>query len=206
MNCDELTLPTADLVLAACRKFDKENEVVEQALQDLFGQYRSNHYHPHVLLKVVALNALYSTRIFVFSEKVPSVLDVARHIHEHAQELDSALSAGSPEIVDTIAMVTVLEKKDRNYFSFATKYCSWHNPVSYPIWDSNVERYLGCLQKQTGFAKDFNMNAQWKYPIFHAVMHRFRDCYDLGSFSFKEIDKFLWLCGGKSSGMAAGQS
>jgi len=206
MNCDELVLPSAERVLAACKQFDDENEVVEQALKDLFDRYHENDNHPHVLLKVVALNALYSTQIFVYSEKVPNVLDVARHIHGHASVLDSALRTGLPEIVDTIAMVAVSEKKDRNYFSFASKYCSWHNPKAYPIWDSNVESYLACLQRQTGFANDFNMNAHWKYPAFHAVMHRFRDCYDLGSISFKDIDKFLWLYGGKSSRMAAGQS
>jgi hypothetical protein len=192
-----LTTPTKEIVRAACEKFDRDNSVVEEALKELFNQYPSNNDVRHVLLKVVALNSLYSTQIFVYSEKIPNVVDMARHIHE--QDIDSALAAGSPEIVDRIAMVTVSEKKDRNYFSFATKYCSWHKPESYPIWDSNVERYLGWLQRQTGFAKDFNLNAHWKYPAFRAVMSAFRDSYDLGSFSFKDIDKFLWRYGEKSS-------
>ncbi|MGP8247781.1 MAG: hypothetical protein ACLQVN_25120 [Bryobacteraceae bacterium] len=193
-----MTTPTEDVVRDACEIFDRENSVIEESLKELFSQYPSNKDVRHVLLKVVALNALYSTRIFVYSEKVPNVVDVARRIHEHVQDVDSALDAGSPELVDRIAMVTVPGKKDRKYFSFATKYCSWHKPESYPIWDANVERYLGCLQKQTGFARDFDVNGYWDYPRFREVMTAFRERYDLGSFGFKEIDKFLWLYGGRS--------
>ena len=113
---------------------------------------------------------------------------------------DSALAAGSPEIVDTIARIAVSEKKDRNYFSFATKYCSWHKPESYPVYDANVERYFGRLQKQSDFAGDFNVNADhWKYPEFRGAMTAFRKRYGLDSFTFKEIDKFVWLYGGKES-------
>src|SRR5271154_7451407 len=100
MNCDELVAPTANKVLAACKRFDAENEMAESALATLFAQYPTNHDRSHVLLKVVSLNALYSTQIFVFSEKVPNVLDVAQHIHDHAKDIDTALKAGSPEIVD----------------------------------------------------------------------------------------------------------
>jgi hypothetical protein len=54
----------------------------------------------------------------------PNVVDVAQHINRNAKKIDSALAAGSPEIVETIAWVSVPNKKDRNNFSFATKYCS----------------------------------------------------------------------------------
>ncbi len=54
-----------------------------------------------VLLKVVDdLSAvLLGQRIPVYSMKIPNVEDVARHIHQNAREVDSALAAGSPEIV-----------------------------------------------------------------------------------------------------------
>lgn len=179
--------PTAELVEAACKQFDHDNRIVEQALKDLFNQYPGNHCHPHVLLKVVAVNHLYATRIL-------AVHDVASHIHQQAQDVDSALANGSPEIVDKIARVTLgINGKERNNYSFATKYCSWHNVASYPIWDSRVDKYLWSLQKQDRFATIFKRNADlWEYPKFCEVMTAFRDRYGLGSFTFKEIDKFLW--------------
>jgi hypothetical protein len=183
-----LTIPTQELVRAACKDFD-ENLIVEQALSELFGRYPSNNDLPHVLLKVAALNSLYSTQIF-------AVVEVARNIH--AQDIDPALAAGSPEIVHKIAKITI-KGKERNNYSFATKYCNWHRPALYPIWDSHVDMYLWRLQKQSHFAKDFDSNAVlWNYPAFREVMTAFRDFYGLGSFTFKEIDKFLWSYGGKS--------
>ena len=41
------------------------------------------------------------------------------------------LKAGNPEIVDRIAKVQ-LSHKIRNNFSFASKYCHWHNPHGVP--------------------------------------------------------------------------
>jgi hypothetical protein len=172
----ELRTPTAALVRAACEDFDRDNPVVEPALKELFSQYPDNNDIRHVLLKVVALNALYSTQIPIYSQKIPNALDVAQNIHQNAQDIDSALEAGSPGIVETIAWVSIAGKKDRIYFSFATKYCSWHKPELYPMWDANVQTYLGCLQEQSDFAKGFNVNADhWTYEAFRAAMNAFRE-------------------------------
>jgi hypothetical protein len=192
-----LTTPTEALVRAACEKFDRDNSVVEESLRELFNQYPGNSDLRHVLLKVVTLNALYSTQIAIYSEELPNVVDVAQQIHRNAQKIDLGLAAGLPEIVETIAWVRAPGKKDRNNFSFATKYCSWHKPELYPIWDSHVQRYLERLQEQGDFAKGFNVSADhWTYAEFRGAMDVFRERYHLGSFTFKEIDKFLWRYGG----------
>jgi hypothetical protein len=160
----------------------------------LFNQFPGNSDLSHVLLKVVALNRLYSTQIF-------AVMNVAQLIHRNAQDIDSALAVGSPQIVDKIARVTISASgKERRNLSFATKYCSWHNPEAYPIWDSRVDKYLWSLQKQDNFAPFFKTNADlWDYPKFREVIVAFRDRYDLGSFTFKDTDKFLWSEGGTPS-------
>jgi hypothetical protein len=192
-----MTIPNEERVKAACDEFDRDNREVEEALAALFGIYRDNRFLHQVLLKVATLNALYSTRIPVYSEVLPNVLDVARHICQNAHDIDSALLAGSPEIVDRIAVIAVSGKKNRNYFAFATKYCSWHNPRCYPIYDSRVYEYLRLLRKQGDFATDFDLEGHWKYPAFRDLMDAFREHYHLGSFSFKDIDKFLWMSGEK---------
>lgn len=190
----EVSKPTAELVKKACERFDEDNLIVEQALKELFKQYPNNTDPSHVLLKVVTLNRLYSTQIF-------AVLDVAQHIARLGQEIDASLTAGSPEIVDKIARVTVSSTgKQRINFSFATKYCSWHNPELYPIWDSRVDNYLWALQKQHQFANTEIFHSHpdlWDYGKFRDVMIAFRTAYGLSSFTFKDIDKFLWDQGGK---------
>jgi hypothetical protein len=192
MGCNEaaLPVPTADLVRTACREFDQENQLVEEALGDLFHQYPANNNLPHVLLKVVALNGLYAAQILAVEE-------VARHIHRQAPEIDAALHAGSLVIVDTIAKVAI-KGKLRNNYSFATKYCSWHRPESYPIWDLRVDRCLWCLQQQYHFAPSLKANVELRdYLKLHVVLTDFEEAYGLGGFTFKEIDKFLWTYGGK---------
>ena len=119
--------------------------------------------------------------------------DIAQHICDFGRDIDSALDSGSLEIVDRIAEVEVQGKK-RHFYSFAAKYCSWHRQDYYPIYDSFVDIYLWRLQKRDHFAPFFSANADlWTYPSFHRVVLAFRDHYGLGSFTFKQIDKFLWM-------------
>jgi hypothetical protein len=143
-------MPTEDLVRAACKEFDRDNRVIEEALRELFGQYPRNGDLRHVLLKCVALNALYSTQIPVHSEKIPNVVNMAEHIQRNSREIDGGVADGSPGVVDKIANIAVPGKPERCNCSFATKYCSWHKPEAYPIWDSHVLSYLSRLQEQTG--------------------------------------------------------
>jgi hypothetical protein len=182
-----LQTPTAETVRTACERFDRENELIEQTLSELFQQYPRNDDLRHVLLKVAAVNALYHTCIYALDT-------VARHIHAHAPEIDAALEAGSHEIVDKIAKVRV-QGKVHNFFSFATKYCNWHQPEKYPIYDTRVDHYLWTLQQQKAFTPAFHHPHLWDYPKFHGIVVTFRDAHGLGTFTFKEIDKFLYLQG-----------
>lgn len=189
---DTVYEPTLDRVLAACQEFDEQNGVMEQALTELFGKYPRNDSNPHILLKVTALNALYSTRILALE-------DMARHIYEHGTEVDSALALGSPEIVDTIARVTISSTgKERCNYSFASKFCSWHKPDSYPIWDSRVNAYLTWLKKRPTGSFILNTPDNWtRYREFMGVINNLRKVYGLGALSFKQIDKFLYAEGEK---------
>jgi len=128
------------------------------------------------------------------------VYDAARHIHEHAQVIDSGLAAGSPEVVDLIAAVRIKATgKVRHFWCFATKYCSWHKPDAYPIWDANVKEYLTWLRKQKpqGSFLEKNPDSWTKYAEFVDMINNLRKHNNLGRFSFKDIDKFLWWEGGK---------
>ncbi len=184
-------LPTEELVRSACREY--ADDIADQALTELFSQFPRNDSHAHVLLKVVALNRLYSAGVL-------AVYDVALHIYQHAAEIDAALKIGAPDIVDRIVSGThvILRRtgKEIHFWSFATKYCSWHNPTSYPIWDARVCRYLSSLKK-TEYA-EFSRPDLWeRYADFKNLMNRFRTQAKLESFTFKEIDHFLWKYGEK---------
>lgn len=201
MNCDKFELPNANRVAKAREEFeaDSETKIVEAALADLFAKYPNNANETHVLLKVVALNDLYSTQIPLRASDRPNVFDVAACIPN--LNLDQAFNDRSLKIVNEISTAQFPGKRTVNRFSFATKYASWHKPDAYPMWDRNVQNYFTCLRKQNrtdwdSFSHDFPLSANdWGYPEFHALMVRFRAHYGLDAVSFKDLDKFLWLHG-----------
>lgn len=184
-----LTAPTAELVRNACGDFNRENDVTEKALAELFAAYPANDNPSRVLLKVVALNSLYTTRIL-------AVLKLASHISGQGSALDAALATGSPEAVDLVARASPRDV-DFTFYSFASKYCNWHQPNLYPIYDSRVDKYLWALKKHGLFqCAAFSQHEDlYKYPQFCLVMTAFREQFGLGSFTFKQIDNFLWSQG-----------
>jgi hypothetical protein len=189
-----VTSPTAKDIRGAGVQFDAENKYCEDALTELFRQYPNNTDGSHVYLKVVTLNALYSTQIPIYSNRIPSLADVADHIIK--QEIDASLSQGSPDFVNQIASITVDGKDHRYNYSFATKYCSWQRPDTYPIFDSRVNEYLWHLRNLGGLDQ-FKRDLLWDYPEFRKIVAEFRDRHGLGEFTFKQIDKFLYREGGK---------
>jgi hypothetical protein len=138
----------------------------------------------HVLLKVSALNDFYSTNIF-------DTYSVARHIL--TKDIDGRLEANDYSLVNDIAQIAI-KAKTKNFYSFASKYCSHHKPVSYPIFDSFVEKMMlhyKSVDNFNGFAKADLKN----YESFIQIIKSFQSFYKLEKFSLREIDIFLWLAG-----------
>lgn len=127
--------PSSEQVEFYLRAWDElENyHLQEDALDKLFFQLCPENLEMlDILLKVVALNDFYSTNIF-------SVYPVAKHIL--SLDIDSRLKAGDVSLVSDIQKVTI-NGVEKNFYSFATKYCSHHRPLDYPIYDSYVEKVL----------------------------------------------------------------
>lgn len=103
----------------------------ERALEKLFfGDFKYNDNLENILIKYSVLNDFYRTNIF-------KIYSVATHIL--SLNIDERLANGDPTLVDDIAKVTI-SGKNKYFYSFASKYCSHHNPNAYPIYDSYVEK------------------------------------------------------------------
>ncbi len=138
----------------------------------------------HVLLKVTALNDFYSTNIF-------DIYSVAKHILK--KDIDTRLDANDYSLVNDIARVSIKEKS-KNFYSFASKYCSHHKPISYPIFDSFVEKMMLYYQATDGF-NSFDKGDLRNYGRFIEIIRSFQSFYKLEKFSLRQIDIFLWLAG-----------
>jgi hypothetical protein len=178
--------PTPEYAQSLIRAFEKENVYVESALSALVKQFPSNTDKTHVLLKVVTINALYGTQIRDVYTATDRIVECA---------IEEPMKTGDAAIVNQISEMHFRDKVRYNY-SFATKYCSWHEPDLYPIYDSRVAFCLHAYRKQDHFAL-FTQDALWDYKTFRNVIKAFREHYGLTDFSFKKIDEFLFQLGNK---------
>jgi hypothetical protein len=108
-------------------------------------------------------------------------------------DIDKYLDSNDENIVNKIALVNV-GNKIINFYSFATKYCSHHKPIIYPIYDYYVEKML-CYFRNKDKIILFKNNELKNYVSFKYILEEFRKKYKLELFDLKEIDKYLWQIG-----------
>ncbi|QRN86812.1 hypothetical protein JR334_00630 [Clostridia bacterium] len=157
----------------------------EDALNRLFFNLcPDNKNISDILLKVSVLNDFYSTNIF-------KVFPVAKRILSLG--IDDRLQQGDGTLVDDIKEV-VISGKTLNFYSFATKYCSHHKPLDYPIYDSYVDEVLRYYRKKDGFAT-FRNDELKNYTRFKSILESFRKFYHLDRYNLKELDKYIWQLG-----------
>lgn len=183
----ELNRPTTDYVRQRIAEFDGNPKYygAEQTVELVFRQWPHNTEYSEVLAKVIVLNRLYSTNIF-------DPYSVAAHIVDQA--IDERLGAGDEHLIESIASVTFSGGKTRRLYSFTTKYCGWHQPDAFQIYDSYVAWMLWEYRKAKliGSFKKYEMDS---YSGFVRVVGMLVDQYGLHEFSKKQIDKFLWIEG-----------
>lgn len=162
----------------------------EKSLKKLFTQTCPyNVDFDDVLIKVCALNALYSTNVRYLST-------VAKHIVN--LQIDQRLAAKELALVDYIKPVLITtskgEQKTIRYYSFATKYCSHHFPEAYPMYDSYLAKILTHFKKKDKFYV-FSESDLKNYLLYHEILVQFKKFYGLERFNMKELDKYLWQAG-----------
>lgn len=164
----------------------KENYVLqEQALNKLFfNTYPNNINIEDILIKASALNDFYSTNIF-------AIFPVSKHILN--LQIDNRLKSKDVTLVNDIANVSINGAK-KNFYSFASKYCSHHDPINYPIYDSYVEKILLYFKEKDNFS-NFIANDLKDYKKFKDILIEFKKYYDIDNYSLKDIDKYIWQLG-----------
>ena len=162
----------------------EDYESQERAVNRVFRDYYSNNDLENILIKCSVLNDFYSTNIF-------KIYPVAKHIL--SLNIDERLKNGDPTLVNDIARNNI-GGKIKNFYSFASKYCSHHNQLEYPIYDSYVQIVLKHYQKVDRFS-NFNDGDFKNYSKFKNILLEFRKFYGLEQFDLKELDKFLWQFG-----------
>ena len=182
-----LPKPSPEIVEEYLSRWDSLEDYVaqESAIDRLFlGEFNSNDNLEHILITCSVLNDFYSTNIF-------KVFPVAKHIL--SLNIDERLKTGDPTLVDEIARVD-FNGEEKFFYSFASKYCSHHNPLEYPIYDSYVRKVLKHYKDVDRFY-NFNEFDLKNYATFKEILIHFREFYKLDKYNLKELDKYLWQFG-----------
>lgn len=180
--------PTAAEVEKYLKRWDAlENyHLQENALDKLFFRVcPENKTIEDILIKASALNDFYSTNIF-------SIFPVAKHILSLG--IDARLESADMGLVSDIANVTMNDGSKRCFYSFASKYCSHHRPLEYPIYDSYVDQLLRYFRKRDSFCSFRNADLT-DYPSYKQILLEFSRFYGLEEFTLKQLDKYLWQLG-----------
>ena len=174
--------------------------IQEELLQCLVKKYPNHSNKAAVDTKVKLLNLFYSTGIQATNKMSENILSI--------KDIDKRLSAGDKSLIPEIATLTFNGKERYNY-SFATKYCAYHQPEKFPIYDSIVamtfisffEKGLlpkyKCSSRKTT-TKDTYTKLEFaaklkEYDFFVDVYDYFMEQYDLnGNFTYREIDSYIW--------------
>ncbi len=187
----KLLTPTNKLISKYIDKFNNDERYfnADQAIIKLFSAFPDNKKLEDILLKISVINDLYSTNIF-------STFKMAKYIQ--GLKIDNGLKKGDPNIVKIIStghkIKSTKNKKELNFYSFATKYCNWHNQDSYAIYDSFVKKVLMAYKRKDNFSS-FKETDLKDFLKFKKIISDFKTFYKLTGHDLKKIDKFLWIYG-----------
>ena len=157
----------------------------ESSLDKLFHEtYKNNTDLNEILIKCSCLNDFYSTNIFL-------IYPVAKNIYD--LNIDERLNKGDSSLVNDIAHVTI-NGVEKTFYSFASKYCSHHNSINFPIYDYFVDKMLWYFQKKDKFS-NFSKEDLKDYVKFRNILMDFKKYYDIDEFNLRDIDKYLWIAG-----------
>lgn len=189
----QLENPTYEFIskVLAQHSLEGGNELNENLLK-LFKTFSDNNNKNHVLIKVAALNKIYSTAITNINPVVEQIIKVSER-NDELKDIKDFIS-----FVDKISKIEWTNSKGeiskRNNLSFASKYVHFLSGYKTPIYDSYVwiiiKGYLGQKRKVK-----ISFTAPNDYKKFYSTFNEFKREFDLNEYSNYDIDKFLWQYG-----------
>jgi hypothetical protein len=182
-------------ILDSCAKLFDEMifGTADEAIYRTINKFPGNEDLRDVLVKVTMIVSLYGLVIYDWES-------MAIHI-SNISNLDELLDIGDLNAVNMIRLQHGIKNKngtELNFYSFATKYCSAHNPCKYPIYDSMVARTIYNLNSQLNNSKpEVFEKLTWEkmndYEIYFNTIHKYMNYFGFEQSDCKEFDKGFWI-------------
>ena len=106
------------------------------------------------------------------------------------------LSKGELSVVDKIRLGHGIKSKggkEYDFYSFATKYCSLHNPSKYPIYDNMVSDFIKNILLSTGMIKGKKLLDFKIYDLYKKAIDTILERFGVTIKDYKKIDMGLWV-------------
>lgn len=145
-----------------------------------------------VATKIALIDVTNSTQLSRQKSKI-SLFDLA-HVIISIENIDDRIAQGDPEVVNLIAKNT----GSLNLFSFASKYCTYHNVEiygrdDYSIYDSIVKKYLPYYANNTTKSAIEKWRKSIDYASFNDCIGNVLNEYGIDiPFKRRKFDRFLW--------------
>jgi len=182
--------PNLDEMSQVLHQFDNAPEYShyhdeKKAIDLAIKTWPKNNNVSQVIIKCALINGFYSTGL-----KEKDLSSIAHRIVK-SQEFQSRFSSG------VVCKLTTFTRKaaTTNSYSFASKYCNFHYPEDFPIYDSfvfNAIKYLRTNDKNSKLK--INKNHE-NYPDFAEYVKQVRDIHLGKEVKLTDLDHYLWIRG-----------
>ncbi len=191
MSAAEISTRLRKCLSACANAFDSLYSLHDGVVASVFRTYPRNRKQDEVEVKINTLNGFYQTRIW-------DVGRVARHIVR--LDMDRLLPRGDLTAVDLIRKghgMAAKGRKESDLYSFATKYCHWHQESLYPMYDRYVSIALRRIARRIPWQNGRRVSDEELGDILFLVqtINALKVELSLAWPGFKRIDQALWALG-----------
>lgn len=163
-----------------------------QIIHDVLNAYPKNDDINTIAMKIAVIDVTNSTHLAQYKSEL-SLYDLAKVIYD-IPDFDARVQAGDPQLVNIIAKnIGAL-----NMFSFASKYCLYHNMEiyrrdDYSIYDSVVKNALPHYVDGITAHKLDTWRQRYDYESFNNCIGKLLDEHGIDiPFRRRKFDHFLW--------------
>lgn len=191
----KLKKPTEEFITEILELYSiEEGDELNNNLLKLFKTFCDDTNKYNVLIKVAALNKIYSTAIVNINPIVEQIIKFSNS-ETNPKTLIEYIS-----FVDKISKVNWTNEKgkyfERNNLSFSSKYVHFLSDFKVPIYDSYIWIILNGYLGQKNNEK-ISFESPNSFKEFYSRFEKFKIDLKLEEYSNYTIDKFLWMYGKK---------
>lgn len=168
--------------------YGDENKIIH----DMLNKFPKNDNLTIIAMKIATIDVTNSTHLSQYKEKV-SLYDLADFIL-NIKDFDKRVKAGDPRLVEEIAK----NNGKINLFSFASKYCTYHNVEiyqndDYSIFDGIVKKMLPIYNSDITTGKIERWRQTYNYVDFNNAIRELLDSKNINiKGRRRKFDHFMW--------------